>query len=106
MGQKWVFSGQSTPLEVKKNFFFGTLRFVLIIYVYIPSFKFFRLMVRQGTKNIQIHTRSAYGPPLADNLLRNQRFLRLLASLALRGKVGRFGASRASVKTEESLVPT
>ena len=30
----------------------------------------------------------------------------LLASLALRGKVGRFGASRASVKTEESLIPT
>ena len=30
----------------------------------------------------------------------------ILASLALRGKVGRFGASRASVKTEESLVPT
>ena len=34
------------------------------------------------------------------------RIFFILASLALRGKVGRFGASRASIKTEESLVPT
>ena len=77
MGQKWVFSGQSTPLEVKKNFFFVTHLEILGRYNYIPSFKFFRLMVRFPVKKVLIPTRSAYGPPLADNLLRNQRFLRL-----------------------------
>ena len=45
-GQKWVFSGQSTPLEVKKKFFFVTHLEILGRYNYIPSFKFFRFMVR------------------------------------------------------------
>ena len=35
MDQKWVFWGQSTPLEVKKKFFFGILLEILGQYNYI-----------------------------------------------------------------------
>ena len=54
MGQKWVFSGQSTPLEVKKKIFFVTHLEILGRYNYIPSFKFFRLKVRFPRKKVQI----------------------------------------------------
>ena len=71
-----------------------------------PLVKSLGLMVRYGINNVRIFLMRPYGCPMDDGVSSESKDSSVLASLALRGKVARFGASRASVKTEESLIPT